>query len=383
MRWSESVRLTSLTTMLRGALGKAAIGCHFLSLILACALVTFTCEGRRAQGQVPSRAVTAVVGSLSVEEGGAADSPPSPLNTPFGIDFDAHGNMFIVELTGGRVFRRDPQGELTRIAGNGTEDYSGDGGPAADATFRDMHNVAVTPDGTIYIADSWNHCIRKIDPTKQTITTFAGTGQRGFSGDDGPAGKATFDYVMCITFNLAYDMLYVADLNNRRVRVIDMRNGIVTTVAGNGEQGVPPDRARARRSPLVDPRAVAVDSNESVYILEREGHALRVVTRDGRIFTVAGTSQQGDRDGTTGSSQLNGPKHLCVDQDDNVYVADEQNALIRKYDPRTQMLTTVLGRATGERPVKLKSPHGVCIENGHLYVVDTGNHRVLRLELKP
>jgi sugar lactone lactonase YvrE len=130
----------------------------------------------------------------------------------------------------------------------------------------------------------------------------------------------------------------------------------------------------------VDPRAVAVDSRHQVYILERGGHALRVVTRDGRIRTVAGTGERGYADGPALEAQLNSPKHLCVDAHDNVFIADDQNRAIRKYDPENRTLTTVLGRGVGDPPVQLSRPHGVCIEGGTLYVVDTGNNRILRVD---
>jgi sugar lactone lactonase YvrE len=324
--------------------------------------------------------VTVVVGNLLPEEGGPKDARPSPLKMPFGIDFDRAGNLFIVELEGGRVHKLTPEGKLTTIAGDGSKGYAGDGGPAGRATFNGMHNVAVTPQGDVYIADTWNNRIRKISKKTGTITTIAGTGAKGYGGDGGPATKAKFDYPMCITLNASNDKLYVADLNNRRIRVVDLKSGTVDTVAGNGKKGVPRDGADAKKSPLIDPRAVAVDSRGRVYILERSGHALRVVTPDGKIHTVAGTGKRGYADGPARKAQLGSPKHLCVDEHDNVYIADEQNHRIRKYDPVKKTVTTVLGGGIGTPPVRLKSPHGVCVEKGTLYVVDSYHDRILRVE---
>jgi sugar lactone lactonase YvrE len=332
-----------------------------------------------ASGAAPPPKVTVVVGSLLPSEGGPADAT-SPLDSPFGIDFDSDGAMFIVELAGGRVHRLSPSGPLATIAGDGSKSYSGDGGPAAEATFNGMHNVAVTPAGDVYIADSWNHCIRRIDKDTGSIDTIAGTGEAGFSGDGGPATAATFDYVMCITLNAANNRLYVADLNNRRVRSIDLETGIVRTVAGNGQRGVPQDGASAVDSPLVDPRAVTVDSRGRVYVLERSGNALRIVSPDGKIHTVAGTGEKGFRDGPALEAQFASPKHVCVDDHDNVFIADDSNRAVRKYDPRAQRVTTVLGRGRGQPPVELLRPHGVCFEQGKLYVVDTGNNRILRVD---
>jgi DNA-binding beta-propeller fold protein YncE len=324
--------------------------------------------------------VSILVGDLTEKEASGSKFTTGPLNSPFGVAFDSTGNMVIVELAGGRVHRLTPKGKLTTIAGNGTKGYRGDGGPAKQATFDGMHNVAIAPDDSIYIADSWNHCIRRIDPETGVITTIAGTGKAGFSGDGGPATKATFNFIMCITLNPAGDTIYVADLKNRRIRSVDLTTGIVATVAGNGEKGTPADGALATQSPLVDPRAVVPDSQGNIYVLERNGNVLRMVKSDGRIYTVVGTGKRGDRDGPARQAELGSPKHVCVDARDNVYIADDTNALIRKYNPRTKSISTVLGRGKSNPPLFLKRPHGVCIQNGQLIVVDTGNNRILKLE---
>lgn len=308
---------------------------------------------------------------------------PGQLESPFGIDFDKQGNMYIVELSGGRVHKLDTKGSLTTIAGDGSKDYTGDNGPAKNATFNGMHNIAVTPAGDLYIADSWNHCIRKIDGQTGIITTIAGTGKPGFGGDGGPAAKAEFNFLMCVSLNSNNDKLFVADLKNLRIRVVDLKTGIVSTVAGNGKKGVPQDGSVATESPLVDPRAVAVDSQDNVYILERKGHALRMVTPDGKIRTVAGTGQAGGKDGPALAAQLNSPKHLAIDLDDNVIIADDQNANIRRYDPGNNTLTSILGSGVEKPKRGLLRPHGVCVhEDGSIFVVDTGHHRILRLKLK-
>ncbi len=305
----------------------------------------------------------------------------SPLKRPFGVDFTSKGDMIIVELEGGRVHRfRD--GKLSLFSGDGSRSYKGDGGPAKDATYNGMHNVAVTPNDDIYIADSWNHCIRKIYAKTGVVSTIAGTGRPGFGGDGGPATKAKFDYIMCITLNPSNDKLFVADLKNRRIRVVDLKTGIVTTVAGNGKRGKPRDGADALKSPLVDPRAVTVDSKNRVYILERGGHALRVV-EDGKIRTVAGTGKGGFRDGPALKAQFRSPKHLCVDGQDRVIIADDVNRRIRLFDPTTKKVTTLLGEGAGDAKIRLSHPHGVCIEGGMLYIVDTSHHRILRMKHLP
>jgi sugar lactone lactonase YvrE len=346
----------------------------------ACLLAgLFILSGNTAITAADTDQVEFVVGNLMPDEGGDWSPQASPLNRPFGVDFTADGTMFIVELEGGRVFRRTPAGELTRVSGDGSRSYKGDGGPLADATYNGMHNCVVTPNGDLYIADSWNYCIRKVDAKTGVVTTVAGTGQKGFSGDNGPTVAAEFSYVMCITLNPTNDVIHIADLNNRRIRAFDLKTGLVTTVAGNGQKGIPADGSKAVDSPLADPRAVAADSKGNIYILERGGHALRVVRTDGTIHTVAGTGKQGFRDGPALQAQFGAPKHICVDGHDNVFVADDQNKAIRKYDPATATVSTVLGRGHGDKRIQLLNPHGVCWEQGQLYVVDTSHNRIMRL----
>ena len=337
-------------------------------------LITLFCA------QVHAGDAEIVIGGLMAGEGGRWEPKDSPLESPFGVDFNSHGDMWIVELEGGRVHRFDAARKLHLAGGDGTRNYTGDGGKLAAATFNGMHNCAVTPNGDLYIADSWNHCVRKMDAETGLISTVAGTGQKGFSGDGGPATEAKFGFVMCITLNPNNDVLHIADLNNRRIRAVDLKSGLVTTVAGNGEKGAPKDGDVAVQSPLVDPRAVAQDSKGNLWILERGGHALRVVLPDGTIQTVAGTGNQGFVDGPRRTSQFGSPKHLCVDDTDNVYIADDENAAIRRFDSQTHEVTTILGKGQGDARIRLSHPHGVTWENGWLYVVDMGNNRILRMK---
>ncbi|HZP83714.1 MAG TPA: right-handed parallel beta-helix repeat-containing protein [Chthonomonadaceae bacterium] len=325
--------------------------------------------------------------------GEGADNIPATqakLIEPFGVDFDKAGNTYIVEMTVHRVRRVDGRGLLTTIAGDGTEGYSGDGGPARQARLNSPHSLAVAPNGDLYIADTLNSRVRRIDHRTGIITTAAGTGQNGFGGDGGPATQAQFNGIYCLAFDRKAEHLYLADLENRRVRVIDMKTGIVTTVAGNGQRGVPQDGADARTSPLVDPRAVAVDGQGRVYILERSGNALRVVEPDGKIRTVVGTGAEGATGdgGDARQATLNGPKHLCVDKEGNVLIADTENHLIRKYLPKEGRIVRVAGTGRagtagiGGDPLQaeLHQPHGVAFHpSGALYISDSTNNRVLKI----
>ena len=329
-----------------------------------------------------------------VAGGGALKTGPATecrLNAPFGIDSDSQGNLIIVEMAGGeRVLKIDTKGMLTVLAGTGQKGDSGDGGPAAQAAFNGMHTLAMGPSDTLYVGDTWNNRVRQLDLATRQIRAFAGTGKKSFGGDSAPALTADFGGVFSIAFDRSQKNLFLADLDNRRIRIINMESKIVRTVAGNGEKGVPPDGAEAIGAPLVDPRAVAVDSAGRVYILERGGHALRVVDQTGRIRTVVGTGRKGfEGDGGPASkATLNGPKHICVDGADNVIIADTDNHVIRKYLPKENRIIRVAGtgkvgtKGVGGPPeeLELNQPHGVFVDKaGVLYIVDSLNNRVLKI----
>lgn len=328
-----------------------------------------------------------------VAGGGANTNTTTPikatearLTSPFGVDFDSTGDLYLVEMTGNRVRRLDKKGMLTVVAGTGEK---GDrDGKALEAQFNGPHNLAISA-LQILLADTWNSCVRVLDLPSGTVRKTIGTGERGFSGDGGPAGKAAFGNVYCVSVG-GDQQLYLADLDNLRIRAVDPSTGLVRTVAGNGKKGVPADGAKATEAPLVDPRAVIADAQGRVYVLERSGNALRVVELDGTIKTVVGTGEKGNRGdgGDARQATLSGPKHLCFDLDGNVLIADTENHVIRKYLPRERRIVRVAGtgrkgsQGLGAPPleVELNQPHGVYVhQDGTLYISDSSNHRVLKI----
>lgn len=314
----------------------------------------------------------APLGAAHIEliAGGGDAQPGAPprqlrLVEPFGVEFDAAGNWYIIEFTGNRLIRVTPRGETALLA---------------SSELKEPHGIALTSGGRLFIADTHNNRVGLYTLSSRALTSFAGTGTAGFGGDGGPANGASFHGVFAIALDPAQRNLFLADLSNRRIRRIDLETTVVTTVAGNGQSGVPADGAMAAESPLVDPRAVAADARGNVYILERRGNALRRVDAMGRIRTLIAPGQI--------QPDLNGPKHLCVDGRGRVIIADAENHLVRLYDPETGKTRTIAGTGragitvVADDPLRteLNRPHGVTVApDQSLIITDSYNHRILRL----
>ena len=332
---------------------------------------------------LPLRAEKIVLVAGGGTEGDGIPALQAKLKEPFGVDFDRAGNLFIIEMvSGNRLLKVDAKGVLTHVAGTGKVGASGDGGPALKAEFNGPHNLAVLPDGNILIGDTWAGRVRKVDMKSGTVTSVAGYNV--------PAERARGSGPYCITLDFTGTKLFIADLT--RIHELDLTTSKLRVVAGNGKKGRPEDGAVATESPLSDPRAVAPDRKGNVYILERGGNALRVVSPDGKIKTVVNASGKKGGTGDGGpalEATMNGPKHLCVDLDDNVIIADAESHLIRKFTPKDGKLTRVAGTgkqgrgALGGSPLEceLARPHGVTVHrDGTLYITDSYNNRILRIE---
>ena len=276
------------------------------------------------------------------------------LNYPAGVAVDGAGNLYIADTGNNRIRKMTPGGTITTVAGTGTTGYSGDNIAATSATLSSPYGVAVDGAGNLYIADYGNNRIRKVTPSG-TITTVAGNGTYGYSGDGGPAISAE----LFVTLGVAVDAsgnLYIADFGNHRIRMVTP-GGIITTVAGNGTPGYNGDNITATSAELYYPYGVAVDGTGNLYIADNYNHRIRKVTPGGIITTVAGNGTagyNGDNIAAT-SAELLYPTGVAVDASGNLYVADHANGRIRKVDvsdpPSLTYASTAVGSVSAAQDV--------------------------------
>jgi uncharacterized protein (TIGR03437 family) len=327
--------------------------------------------------------ISTVAGGTPIATPIAATS--ASIGGPEGVAVGPAGEVYFTGY-GHSVYRIDARGVLTRLAGNGRAGFSGDGGPAASAQLSRPSGVAVDAAGALYIADYYNNCIRKV-ATNGIITTVTGSGSVGYSGDGGPATSAQLYYPRGVAVDSSGN-LYIADYSNQRIRRVG-RNGIITTIAGNGSSGYSGDAGPATSAQLAGPSGVAVDDAGNVYIADGNNNRIRKVGTNGMITTVAGNGSEGysgDR-GLAANAQLYYPRDVAVDAEGNLYIADSGNSRIRKVETN-RVITTVAGSAPGfyygdggqAASAQLNGPSGVAVDAaGNLYMADCHNNRIRKV----
>ena len=326
--------------------------------------------------KVSAGTITTIAGNGTFRfagDGGSATS--APLNAPFGVAVDSAGSLYIADTNNNRI-RKVFGGTITTVVGDGKPGYSGDGGPATKASLYDPRGVALDSAGNLYIADFGNNQIRKMSGT--TVTTVAGNGDYGFYGDGGPATRAA----LTEPWGLAVDSdgnLYIADTYNNRIRKVS--SGTITTVAGNGTKGYSGDGGPATSASLHFPGGVAVDGAGNLFIADTSNGRIREVS-GGTITTVAGNGadQFSGDGGPATSASLNYPWGVAVDSAGNLYIADSIHNRIRKVSGGT--ITTVAGGGNGgdggpAASASLNSPTGIALDSaGNLFIADYLNNRI-------
>ena len=338
----------------------------------------------------PQPLIETVAGDGTRGFGGDGDAAvAAQLRSPYGVTPDGAGNLYIADSWNHRIRKVDAAGVITTVAGDGTSDYGGDGGPAVDAQLDFPVGVALDGAGNLYFADQNNHRIRKVD-SAGVITTVVGDGEYGYSGDGGPAAAAQLGYPDGVTLDGAGN-LYFADVHNLRIRKVDSA-GVITTVAGNGMRGYSGDGGPAVEARLHHLGGVALDGVGNLYFTDSWNHRIRKVDAGGVITTVAGdgTEGYGGDGGPAVEARLNEPSGVALDGAGNLYFADTLNHRIRKVDARGRITTVAGGDTQGfggdggpAVAAHLNRPQGVALDGaGNLYIAEEFNHRIRRVEAR-
>lgn len=353
---------------------------RYLPLLIA---AVFISSASAAEWTISTVAGTGVRGFSG--DGGPATA--AEINDPYGVIRGPDGALWFCEYMGQRIRRIAADGTIRTKAGSGQRGFAGDGGPALEASFDRPHELRFDRAGNLFIADMSNQVIRRIDAKTQVITTFAGTGRkRGYSGDGGPADQATLNSPHSIQFG-PDGRLYICDVSNHVIRRVDMKTNVITTFAGTGKPGPTPDGAPIAGTPLNNPRSLDFDRAGNLWLVTREGNQLfKFDLAKGTIHHVAGTGAAGfsGNGGPARAATLSGPKGVAIDAEGNAWLADTESHSVRRVNARTGNLELIAG--TGEKgdgpdgdPLKcaMNRLHGIFVDtDGAVFIGDSEAHRV-------
>ena len=328
------------------------------------------------------------------EPGIAADGEAAAtanLNNPFGVIIGPDGALYWADFAGNRVLKLElGSRRISLIAGTGEKGHAGDGGPAKRALLSAPHEVRFDRAGNMFIAERDAHVVRHVDMKSGTISTVAGTGTRGFSGDGGPATSAELAQPHSIALD-RNDNLYICDILNNRIRLRDPGTGLISTFAGTGEAAATPDQAPISGTPLLAPRSIDISPEGLLYLVLREGNKVLVIDPVRRVIKrLAGTGKMGlsGDNGPALEAEFRGPKGVSYAPAGDLFIADTENHVIRKIALKTGIISTVAGTGIkGDGPdgdplkCALNRPHGVFAHGSILYIGDAENNRIRALTI--
>jgi sugar lactone lactonase YvrE len=336
--------------------------------------------------------ISTVAGNGTEAYGGDGSAATSAnLSIPSGVSVDGSGNIYIADSYNNRIRKVSASaGIISTVAGNGRTSFGGDGNVATSAILSAPGGVAVDGLGNIYIVDTYNYRIRKVSASTGIISTVAGNGTYGYGGDDSAATSAKLNSPSGVAVDGSGN-IYIADYFNHRIRRVAASTGIISTVAGNGTEGYGGDGSAATSAKLKGPSGVAVDGIGNIYIADTYNSRIRKITvSTGIISTVAGngTAAYGGDGSAATSAKLNSPSGVAVDGSGNIYIADAGNNRIRKVSASTGIISTIAGNGTegyggddsAATSAKLNSPSGVAVDGfGNIYIADYSNHRIRKV----
>lgn len=341
--------------------------------------------------QVDAAEIVTIAGTGIAEfSGDGGPGLKAGLSEPFGLEIGPDGKLYFCDFSNHSVRRLDlATGIISTVAGIGRKfGYEGDGGPATKALLHEPHEIRFDHDGNFFLSDTSSHAVRRVDGKTGVITTVAGTGKPGFSGDGGPATKALLDLPISVAMDSEAG-LFICDIKNHRIRHVDFGSGLISTFAGTGERKSLFDGSPVAGAALNGPRSLTLDANRDLVIVLREGNAVYRLRRETMTFQhLAGTGQQGYAgDGNDArQARLAGPKGLAVDRLGNILLCDTENHVIRMIERSTGHITTLIGDGrAGDGPegeplrCRLNRPHGIFVaSDGAIYIGDSGNNKVRR-----